>query len=99
MLRKPLHVGEIAHGDRTWPGLHPPIVGREWFDRLQATLSRNVAPRRGRATRSPAVLTRLIRDALGTPMSPVTAGRDGRRGYCLTGEAQQGRRSELLPDG
>ena len=100
MLRNPLYVGEIVHGEQTWPGLHPPIVDREVFDRVQEALSRNVTPRRVRARRSPAVLTGLIRDALGNPMSPVTASRDHDRWrYYVTAKAQQGRRSDLPPEG
>ena len=100
MLRNPLYVGEIVHGEQTWPGLHPPIVKREVFDRVQGALSRNVTPRRVRARRSPAVLTGLIRDACGNPMSPVTASRDHDRWrYYVTAKAQQGRRSDLPPDG
>lgn len=46
MLWSPLYVGEIARGDRTWPGLHPPIVDPALFDRVQEMPSRNVTPRR-----------------------------------------------------
>ena len=98
MLRNRLYIGEIAHGDQIWPGLHPPIVERAVFDRVQETLSRNITPRRVRAKRSPAVLTGLIRDALGNAMSPVTAG-NGRWRYYVTSHLQQGERGETPPDG
>jgi hypothetical protein len=65
MLSNPLYVRETAHGDRTWPGLHPPIVNQALFDRVQEMLSCNVAPRRVRAARPRTVLIGLTRDALG----------------------------------
>lgn len=65
MLWNPLYVREMAHGDRTWPGLHPPIVNQALFDRVQEMPSCNVAPCRVRAARPLIVLIGLTRDALG----------------------------------
>ena len=101
LLRNRLYVGEIVHGDRVWPGLHPPILARPLFEAVQAALAKQVVPRQARARRSPAVLTGLISDAHGAPMSPVTASRgDGRWRYYVTASTQQGaRRSDLPPGG
>ncbi len=68
---------------------------------MQATLAKQVVPRQARAKRSPAVLTGLISDAHGAPMSPVTASRgEGRWRYYVTASTQRGaRRSDLPPDG
>lgn len=101
LLRNRLYIGEIVHGDRVWPGLHPPILDRSLFDAVQAALGKQVVPRQARAKRSPAVLTGLISDAHGAPMSPVTASRgEGRWRYYVTASTQQGaRRSDLPPDG
>ncbi|WP_295226006.1 recombinase family protein [uncultured Brevundimonas sp.] len=101
LLRNRLYVGEIVHRDRVWPGLHPPILDRPLFDAVQAALAKQVVPRQTRAKRSPAVLTGLINDAHGAPMSPVTASRgEGRWRYYVTASTQQGaRRSDLPSDG
>ncbi len=81
MLRNRVYVGDIVHGDRSYPGAHPPIIDPEVFDRVQAMLDSNVAARRDRAVmpgRSP--LTGQIIDADGLPMTPALAyGKLGRK--------------------
>lgn len=73
MLRNRVYVGDIVHKEKTWPGLHPAILDRDLFDRVQAMLDANTAPRQQKIRRSPALLTGLVRDSAGQPMSPVTA--------------------------
>jgi DNA invertase Pin-like site-specific DNA recombinase len=92
LLRNRVYVGEIVHGAKVWPGLHPPIVDRDVFDRVQAMLDQNATPRRERAKRSAALLTGLIRDGAGEPMSPVTARKgDAVYRYYVAAHLQQGR--------
>lgn len=81
MLRNRVYVGDIVHGDKSYPGAHPPIIDPEVFDRVQAMLDSNVAARKERAVmpgRSP--LMGQIVDADGLPMTPALAyGKLGRK--------------------
>jgi DNA invertase Pin-like site-specific DNA recombinase len=81
MLRNRVYVGDIVHGDKSYPGAHPPIIDPETFAMVQALLDANVSARRVRAVLpggSP--LAGKIVDADGLPMTPAMAyGRLGRK--------------------
>ena len=81
MLRNRVYVGDIVHGDKCYPGAHPPIVDNEVFDRVQAMLDTNTSARRERAVMpggSP--LAGRIVDADGLAMTPTIAyGKLGRK--------------------
>ncbi|WP_269514462.1 recombinase family protein [Brevundimonas subvibrioides] len=99
MLRNRVYVGEIVHKEKVWPGLHPPILDRDLFDRVQTLLDANTTPRQQRVRRSPALLTGLIRDAAGQPMSPVTARKgDGIYRYYVKAKVQQGQLADANDD-
>lgn len=100
LLKNRVYIGEIVHGEKSWPGLHDPIVDRETFDAVQTLIGKAVIPRRERTRTSPAALTGLIRDAAGGLMSPVTA----RKGsstwrYYVSAKAQRGGPVSLSSDG
>lgn len=42
LLRNRLYAGDIVHYDKTWPGLHPPIIDRETFESAQQLLASHV---------------------------------------------------------
>ena len=73
ILRNPVYNGEIKHGDKLYPGQHPPIIDCETRDRVRAMLSANGSgahpPRIPRA----ALLRGLISDNAGEPMLSVHA--------------------------
>lgn len=82
-----------------WPGLHPPILERDLFDRVQTLLDANTTPRQQKVRRSPALLTGLIRDAAGQPMSPVTAHQgDSVYRYYVKAKIQQGEANAIESD-
>lgn len=100
LLKNRVYIGEIVHGEKSWPGLHEPIVDRDSFDAVQALLTRCTVPRRVRASKSPAPLTGLVRDAAGGLMSPVTAQRGGRTWrYYVSSRLQRGIPVDLPPGG
>jgi len=97
MLRNRVYVGQIVHKDKVWPGLHPPILEPDLFGRVQSMLDSNTTPRQQKVRRSPALLTGLIRDSAGGPMSPVTARKgDAVYRYYVASRLQKG---EVVPDG
>jgi len=81
MLRNRVYFGDIVHGDKSYPGAHPPIIDPEVFDKVQALLDTHVVARRVRAIMpggSP--LAGLIVDADGIGMTPTLAyGKLGRK--------------------
>lgn len=100
LLKNRVYIGEIVHGDKSWPGLHEPIVERETFDAVQALLTRCTVPRRVRARKWPSPLTGLVRDAAGGLMSPVTAQRGGRAWrYYVSSRLQRGMSVEMPAGG
>ncbi|WP_343771743.1 recombinase family protein [Brevundimonas basaltis] len=100
LLKNRVYVGEIVHGDKSWPGLHDPIIDRETFDAVQALLSKAVVPRRERARSSPAALVGLVHDAAGGLMSPVTARKGGSLWrYYVSAKAQRGAPVSIPADG
>jgi DNA invertase Pin-like site-specific DNA recombinase len=80
LLKNRVYVGEVAHRDHVYLGEHQPIVDRELWERAQVLLSSNTRERRtsARAT-DPSLLTGLLYDGLGRPMTPTHATRGSRR--------------------
>jgi DNA invertase Pin-like site-specific DNA recombinase len=88
MLRCQTYVGEVAHREQTYPGLHKPIIDRDTWDRVQAGLASNLQGKRsGTATRSPSLLAGKLVDEAGEPLiaahtsKPAKAGGEGRVRY------------------
>ena len=97
MLRNRIYLGEIAHGETSVLGCHPPIVDPEVFAKVQAQLAANTRARKERPLRSAQLpLKGLVFDADGHPMSPSFGyGRGGRvYRYYVSAPLQQGRKVE-----
>ena len=79
ILRNRLYRGEIIHGDKTYPGQHPPIIDRELFDAVQERLRANRVAASRRPTRAATMaLSGKVFDANGEAMSPsFSYGRNG----------------------
>jgi DNA invertase Pin-like site-specific DNA recombinase len=80
LLKNFAYVGEVRHREKVYPGEHPPIIGRELWDKVQALLAGNKRERRtaSRATEQ-SLLTGMIADGLGRPMTPTHSTRGTRR--------------------
>lgn len=71
LLRNPLYVGRIAHRGAVYDGQHPAIVTQEYWDQVQAMLSRNrQGKHRAAGTTQPCLLVGLLYDDRGHLMSP-----------------------------
>ena len=80
MLRNPIYVGDIPHRDKVFAGLHEPIIDRPTFEAVGLMLVSNGGAKRAKRRSSPALLTGLLKNADGRPMSPVST-RQGDRTY------------------
>ena len=72
LLANRVYIGDAVHKGTAYPGEHKPIVSRELFDRVRATLQ--VSPRmRASSTRAstPALLKGLLFGPTGCAMSPT----------------------------
>jgi DNA invertase Pin-like site-specific DNA recombinase len=101
LLKSRLYLGEIPHGDQSYPGAHPPIIDPVLFDQVQALLAEQRRARHERPTRvSTAPLRGLLFDADGAPMSPTFGyGRAGRvYRYYVSAPLQQGRSAADTPN-
>ena len=69
LLRNVTYTGRIGHKDKTYPGLHKPIVEPEMFEAVQAVLASNLQGSRTRASAaSPSMLANRIVDDAGEPL-------------------------------
>jgi hypothetical protein len=79
MLKNRMYVGEVAYRREVHKGEHPAIVDRDVFDRVQALLAERSVARTIKRGNSPHLLTGLIFDDRGNPMSPTHATKKGVR--------------------
>ncbi|HEY0150228.1 MAG TPA: recombinase family protein [Allosphingosinicella sp.] len=80
LLKNCAYVGEVRHREKVHPGEHPPIIERDLWDKVQALLAGNTRERRttSRATEQ-SLLTGMISDGRGRPMTPTHSTRGTRR--------------------
>jgi len=84
MLKCRTYLGEIAHKEQIYPGLHDGIVDRELWDAVQAKLAAHVqGSRSGARAASPSLLAGKVVDEAGEPLvsTHATKGRVRYRYY------------------
>jgi site-specific DNA recombinase len=80
ILQNRTYLGEIVHKGQSHPGEHTPIIDQLLWDAAQAQLAGNTAERNsGTRTRQPSLLTGMLFDANGNPMTPSHAVKMGTR--------------------
>lgn len=80
LLHSRLYLGEIRHRDRSFPGQHEPIIGKELWEQVQARLAANKEDRRnGKQASDPSLLAGLVFDDRGNRLTPSHAVRHGKR--------------------
>lgn len=80
LLQNPVYTGNVRHKDKIYDGAHQPIIKNELFERVQSIFAEN---RRGNAlgkkSRNPSLLTGMISDPDGKPMTPTHAMKGSKR--------------------
>jgi site-specific DNA recombinase len=79
LLKNRFYVGEVFYRGEVYPGEQGAIVDRAIFDEVQARLLERAVNRRLKRSQSPHLLTGLIFDDAGHPMSPTHATKKGTR--------------------
>ena len=74
MLHNPIYIGKIRHKDKIYVGIHESIIDNDLFENVQAIFARNRRDSKlGKRSRNPSLLTGMITDPDGRPMSPTQA--------------------------
>ena len=94
LLANRVYAGEVEHNGNIYAGEHPAIISRELWDEVQAIAAANRVERRlGSKAKAPSLLTGMLSDSNGRPMSPSYAVRNARRyRYYVTRAAAAGQR-------
>ena len=79
LLKNRCYVGEISHRGAIHPADHEPIITREVFEAVQASLTGNTVARKARASASPFLLAGLLFDSAGNRMTPSHSRKKGVR--------------------
>jgi site-specific DNA recombinase len=83
----------VAYKGRIYKGEQPALIERELFEAVQTLLDRNAVERRNERLASQALLTGLLFDSCGHPMSPSHANKQGvRYRYYVSQALIQGRK-------
>ena len=81
LLANPIYVGEIHHKGNVYAGLHPALIEREIWDRVQEILAANrQGTQRGRTTPTISMLAGIVFEENGTPLIATHACK-GRQRY------------------
>ena len=96
LLQNPIYRGMIVHKDKAYPGEHPAILDQDLWDAFQRKLRANGVERNdGRKSEASAILTGVLFDAAGGPMTPTHAVKKGvRYRYYVSRHLVTGARSE-----
>jgi site-specific DNA recombinase len=72
LLQNPLYMGKVRHGGELYDGEHEPVIDPGLWGEIQQLLATNRRERlHGQRSRSASLLTGLITDSDGRPMTPV----------------------------
>ncbi len=97
LLQNRIYLGEIVHKGAAAPGRHSAIIPRELFEQVQAIMAANRHERLiGSRSRQPSLLTGILFDASGRPMTPVHTTRGSRRYRYYVSRVVPGDAPELI---
>lgn len=80
LLQNPVFAGKVKHRNELFEGEHDAIIGEQVWKQVQGLFATNRRDRlHGKRTRSPSLLTGLIDDPDGRPMTPVFTAQGSRQ--------------------
>jgi len=80
LLQNPVYVGKVKHKENIYDGAHESIIAQELFDLVQSTFKTNRNSNAlGKKSRNPSLLTGMITDPDGKPMTPTHATKGSKR--------------------
>ncbi|WP_109355467.1 recombinase family protein [Sphingorhabdus sp. EL138] len=94
LLQNPVYIGKMRHKDKIYDGVHLPVITQELFDRVQSIFRTNRKDNAlGKQSRNPSLLTGMITDPDGKPMTPAHATKGSKRYRYYVTRAQPGDKS------
>ncbi len=79
-LKNPLYTGRVKHNDHIYDGEHEAIISVELFEQVQQIFKENGQELRlGKKARNPSLLTSILTDPDGRPMTPEHSAKGSRR--------------------
>lgn len=79
ILQNPIYVGKVRHRKELYVGEHEPIISQDLFDQVQVIFSINRRDKSlGKRSRNASLLTGMINDPDGRPMSPTQSKKQSR---------------------
>jgi site-specific DNA recombinase len=89
LLGNPIYIGKVRHRGQLYDGQHVPIIDQALWDAVQAKRSAALGGRQGRKdSQHRSLLTGMIRDHVGRPLTPSHAVRNRKRyRYYVSGTA------------
>lgn len=80
LLQNPIYAGKVRHGDELYDGEHEAIIGQQMFEKVQNIFAANRRDKAlGKKSRNPSLLTGMITDPDGRPMTPCHTTKGSRR--------------------
>jgi site-specific DNA recombinase len=80
LLKNPLYIGKVRHGGELYEGEHEAIIDEVLWNEVQSTIASNRHRRKvGLGIRNPSLLTGLLTNPDGNPMTPVFTTRGTQR--------------------
>jgi DNA invertase Pin-like site-specific DNA recombinase len=97
LLQNPIYVGKVRYRGELYDGEHDAIIAeRDWAE-VQRILAANRHDRKlGKQTRYPSLLTGIIGDPEGRPMTPVSTHKGSRRHHYYVTRLKAGEDKELV---
>jgi site-specific DNA recombinase len=77
LLSNPVYLGLIRHRDKTYPGLHPPIIDAASWEAVQAQLAANTQGASRQRSARPSLLAGLVQDEAGRALLASHASKAG----------------------
>jgi DNA invertase Pin-like site-specific DNA recombinase len=92
LLSNPVYIGKIVHKDEQYDGQHDAIIDQKTWNAVQAQLAANTRQHKGRIrAKEPSLLSGLLVDSKGTPLTSSHTTKGGRRyRYYVGTRTQQG---------
>ena len=80
LLQNPVYVGKVKHKENIYAGAHQSIISQKLFDLVQSNFQANRRTNAlGKKSRNPSLLTGIITDPDGKPMTPTHATKGSKR--------------------
>ncbi len=96
LLQNPVYIGKMRHKDETYEGVHQSIIWQELFDQVQSIFHTNRKDHAlGKKSRNPSLLTGMITDPDGKPMTPAHATKGSKRYRYYVTRTQPGDKSTI----